>query len=180
MRPVPRTCRVVPDGAGERLEGVLHVLERESAHALTSEGEVDDGVRPPADVDDGRRDRLVHRHRGVTEPPDPGPIPERLGKRGPQGQGHVLDRVMVVDVDIARRVDLEVEQRVMGERPEQVVEEANAGVDLALPAPSRESTTLTSVSRVLRETAARREPRSVTTKPPFDSLMTVGLLARRR
>src|SRR4029450_4815849 len=44
----------------------------------------------------------------------------------------VLDAVVSVDVDVARRVDPEVDERVLGQRDEHVVVEAHAGRDLGL------------------------------------------------
>ena len=53
---VPAAARHVERGAGrpgERLEGVLDELERKLADPLAVERQIDDGVRPPADIDDG-------------------------------------------------------------------------------------------------------------------------------
>ena len=86
LRPVPRRWSVAPGGPRERLERVLDELERQAADALAAERQVDDRVRPAADVDDGRRERLVHRDGAVAEPADPGAIAERLGERGTRGR----------------------------------------------------------------------------------------------
>ena len=116
-------------GPGERLERVLDELERQAAGALAAERQVDDRVRPAADVDDGGRERLVHRHGALAEAGDPGPVAERLGERGAEDERDVLDRVVLVDLEVAVGVDRQVEQAVVGERAEQVVVEADAGVD---------------------------------------------------
>ena len=84
-------------GAGERLDRVLDELEGQLAGALAAEREVDDRIRPPAEVDDRAGERLVHRHAGVAEAGDPGPVAERLRERRPEDEGHVLDRVVLVD-----------------------------------------------------------------------------------
>ena len=60
---------------------------------------------------------------------DPGPVAERLGEGGAEDEGDVLDGVVLVDLEVAVGVDREVEQAVMGERAEEVVVEADAGVD---------------------------------------------------
>ena len=85
-------------GPGERLEGVLHVLEGEGPRPLAPERQIDDGERAATDVDDRGRDGLVHRDARVAEPDDPGPVAERLGDGGAQDERDVLDRVVVVDV----------------------------------------------------------------------------------
>jgi hypothetical protein len=45
------------------------------------ERQVDDRVRPAADVDDRVGQRFVHRRRRVTEPANAGSIAERFGER---------------------------------------------------------------------------------------------------
>ena len=129
LRPVPARCSVQPDGPRERLEGVLDELERQGADPLTAERQVDDGVRPAADVHDGRRERLVHRDRAVTEALDPGSIAKGLGEGGAQDERDVLGRVVLVDPQVAVGAHGEVEQAVVGERSQQVVVEADARVD---------------------------------------------------
>ena len=57
---------------------------------------------------------------------DPGAVAERLGERGPEHERDVLDRVVLVDLEVAVGLDREVEQAVVGERAEQVVVEADA------------------------------------------------------
>ena len=56
--------------------------------------------RPPMSRT-ARGERLVHRHRRVAEPGDPGPVAERLGERRAEDQRDVLDRVVLVDVEVA-------------------------------------------------------------------------------
>ena len=51
LRPVPRQVERRAGGPGERLEGVLDELERQPADPLAAERQVDDRVRPAADVD---------------------------------------------------------------------------------------------------------------------------------
>jgi hypothetical protein len=123
-----------PGGRGERLQGVLDELGRQLADARVPEGQVDDRVRPAPDVDDGRRDRLVHRDAGIAEAADARPVTERLGDRRPEDQRDVLDGVVLVDLQVAARRHLQVEQAVMRERGQQVVVEADAGRDRRPPA----------------------------------------------
>ena len=123
----------VERGAGgprERLEGVVDELERQRPGALGPERQVDHRVRPAADVDDGRRDGLVHRHGAVAEAADPGPVAERLREGRAEHEGDVLDRVVLVDLQVAGRPDLEVEQAVVGQRAQEVVVEADPGLDV--------------------------------------------------
>ena len=129
MRPAAADVERGAGGPGERLEGVLDQLERESTGMEAAEREVDDRIGSAADVDHGGRDRLVHRHRALAEAGDPGPVAERLGERRAEDERDVLDRVVLVDLEVAVGVDGEVEQAVVGERAQQVVVEADPGVD---------------------------------------------------
>ena len=124
--------RHVDRGAGrarERLEGMVDELERQAADPFAAERQVDDRVRPAAEVQHGADERLVHRHRALPKPGDPRAIAERLGERRSDDERDVLDGVVLVDLQVAIGGHGEVEQAVMGHRPEQVVEEPDPGVD---------------------------------------------------
>ena len=54
--------------------------------------------------------------------------PSACAERPADGDADVLDGVVVVDVQVAGRPGLEVDQRVAGELVEHVVEEADAGL----------------------------------------------------
>ncbi len=114
----------------ERLERVLDELERQAADALAAERQVDDRVWPTTDVDHCARERFVHRHRCLAEAANPGPIAERLRERRSQDERDVFDRVVLVDLEVAGRPDLDVEQAVVRERREEVVVEAHTRRDL--------------------------------------------------
>ena len=86
-------------------------------------------MRGTAGVDARRRPRLVHRHRRGAVAGDPLAGAECLGKAVAERGEHVLDRVVLVHVEIAARDQLEVEGGVEGEQRQQVVEEADAGGD---------------------------------------------------
>ena len=104
-----------------------------AADPLAPERQIDHRVRPAADVDDRRREGLVHRDRGVAEAGDARPVAEGGGERRAEDKGDVLDRVVLVDVEVAVRLDVEIEQAVVGERPEQVVVETDPGGDVRRP-----------------------------------------------
>jgi hypothetical protein len=108
---------------------VLDQLQRQRPDPLAAEGQVDNGVRPATDVDDGRGERLVHRHAGLPESMDPGAIAECLAEGDPEDERDVLDRVVLVDLEVAVRRDRQVEEAVMTERREEVVVEPESGRD---------------------------------------------------
>ena len=102
--------------------------------------------------------------RRVAEPDDPGAVAERLGERRRPGRAR-RPRPCGARRPRGRRVAriVEVEQAVMGERAEQVVVEADAGLDRRRrPTPSRSSGDVTSVSRVARVTVDRADRRDAT------------------
>ena len=95
----------------EPLERVREKREGEAADPLAGEGERDLGVRPPDEVDRGRGPRLVHRDDGRAVARDPLARAERLLQGAPERGEDVLDRVVLVDVEIAARNAVEIEAR---------------------------------------------------------------------
>ena len=62
---------------------------------------------------------------------DAGPVAQGLAHGLAQADAHVLDRVVLIDVQVAAGLDRQIEGRVLGQQREHVVEEAHAGGDLA-------------------------------------------------
>ena len=91
--------------------------------------ELDLGVRPADEVDRRGRERLVHRHRRRAVARDAGTVAERSRERVAERGEDVLDRVVLVDVEVAAGEQLEVEAAVEGEERQQVIEEADPGRD---------------------------------------------------
>ena len=77
-----------------------------------------------------RGQRLVHGkvERGIAR--DAAPLAERLGNRLADRNAGVLDRVVVVDVQVALGLDRHVDQRMARQLLQHVVEEADAGRDV--------------------------------------------------
>jgi hypothetical protein len=53
-----------------------------------------------------------------------------LGKSLTQGDAHVFNGVVAIDVQVAHRVDVQIDQAVTGDLIEHVIEETNAGMQL--------------------------------------------------
>ena len=121
-------------GGRKREKEVRHVLAGEVAERLALQTELDDRAGPAGQVDDRPRQRLVQRRVGRAEARDAAPFPERLIERLAERQRAVLDRVVIVDLEVALASQGQVEARVPGERAEHVIEEADAGCDLGLAA----------------------------------------------
>ena len=82
-----------------------------------------------AEVDDAERERLVQRRRRVAEAADAGPVAERPVECLAERDAGVLDGVVLVDVEVAVDLQVEVHAGVERERVQHVVEEADAGRD---------------------------------------------------
>ena len=84
-------------------------------------------MRPAAEIDRRDRQRLVHRHDEVAGAVDAPPVAERLRHRLAERDAEILDGVMLIDVEIAARVDRQVERAVPREQLQHVIEKADAG-----------------------------------------------------
>ena len=113
----------------EALEEVVHQLGLQIAdRAARFTFEIDDGVRPAAEIDGRDGQRLVHRHHEVAGAVDaalrsPSACEHRLAER----DAEVLDGVVLIDVEIAGRLQRQVEAAVPREQLQHVIEEADAG-----------------------------------------------------
>ena len=118
---------------GKGPEEVLEEVEVEAPHPRLRErdgvGEV--GTAGDVDVDGGQR--LVHRHERRAEPDDADLVAERLVEGLPQADPDVLDGVVGVDLDVAARLDPEVEEAVLGHRLQHVAQERDGRVHADLP-----------------------------------------------
>jgi hypothetical protein len=63
---------------------------------------------------------------------DARPVAEGLIERLPEGNRHVLDDVVGIDVEIALRSDGQIEQAVYRDVVQHVIEKADARVDISL------------------------------------------------
>ena len=63
---------------------------------------------------------------------DSAPIAKRLGQGLANGDPHILIGVVIIDVGVPHRIDLQVDQAVTADLMEHVIEEGNTGAGLAL------------------------------------------------
>src|SRR4051812_17018459 len=96
--------------------------------------EIDDSVRPTAKVDRRDRQRLVHRHDEIAGAVDPAPIAQGFRDRFSERDAEVFDGMVLIDVEIALRVDGQIEAAVPREQLEHVVQKPDTGPDLVLTA----------------------------------------------
>src|SRR6185436_17712073 len=124
---------VRPRADGEALEEIVHQLGLEIADLDDLDLQVDGRVRAPAEIDRRDRERLVHRHDEVAGAIDPAPVAERLRHRFAERDAEILDRVVLVDVEIAARVNPQVEGAVARHQLQHVIEKTDAGADVVPP-----------------------------------------------
>ena len=80
-------------------------LDVELTDLLLRDGDVVDEERATREVDDGLHERLVERHGRLAEATDAGLVAERLAHGLAEHEPHVFHRVVVVDVQVALRLD---------------------------------------------------------------------------
>jgi amino acid transporter len=98
-------------------------------HHVVGDLDLVDHHRTVAEVDGAAGQSLVHRQDEETVAADAGLVAERFLDGLTEHDAHVFHGVVVVDVGVAGRLDLEVHERVAGEERQHVVEEGHAGGD---------------------------------------------------
>ena len=114
---------------GECLEELAEQLGVEAADLGARKLHLPDEIWPARDIERGSRQRLVHGKvdRGVAA--DALALAQRPRNRLAERDAGILDRVVVVDVQVALRPDRHVDQRMARKLLQHVVEKADAGGD---------------------------------------------------
>ena len=115
----------------QRAEKFLEQLRVHAADLVAGEGHLPGQEGAAGEVDGGFGQRLVHRHEGVAEPPDAALVAERAVQGLAEHDADILGGMVAVDMQIAFRPHGQVEQPVPRQCGQHVVEEADAGVDVA-------------------------------------------------
>ena len=89
-------------------------------------------MRPATKIHGGNRKRLIHRHQEISSAQNAALVAERAVERLAQRNAYILNRVMLVHIEIAGALQLQIESAVPREQLQHVIEEANAGGDLVL------------------------------------------------
>src|SRR5215467_3007362 len=105
----------------ERMPEMLGQFDRECPDSVAGVPNSVNKERPAGQVYNGAGQRLVHRRVSGAVPRDAFFIAQGLGKGLTQTDRRVLDRMVVVNVQIAFTSDFEVEQPVTREKFEHVV-----------------------------------------------------------
>src|SRR2546426_397149 len=119
----------------QRLKEVLEEVQVEALDPPVRQLDVVDEIGPAAEVHRDLRQRLVQRHPGRPEAPDPRLRAQRLLERLAEDDADVLHRVVVVDVRVAAGLDRQVEEAVLGQQIQHVIKERDRRADLPLAGP---------------------------------------------
>src|SRR6266851_6877707 len=121
------------DFVAERLHKIVYQHGLKLPHPLLLYRDVVREVDAPADIDHRAAERLIERHDRVAKPPNTRTIAERLAKRAAHHDPHILDRVMLIDMEVAARLDHQIEEAMAREAFEHMVEKRHAGMNFAAP-----------------------------------------------
>lgn len=116
-------------GLGETVEPMFEHLGVHLTEALLGKFGLPNEEWATRNVDRDAGERFVHWAERVGVPPDTALVAERLRHCLANGKAGILNRVMLVNVQVANRLDIKVDQRMARKLFEHVVEKADAGRD---------------------------------------------------
>ena len=119
---------------GHGHEELLHQLGVITADLLGRDLQAVAQVRTAAAIQRHLHQRLIQRRHEVPEAVDAAPLSKRLGQGLAHGDAHILIGVVVVDVGVARGLNLQVDQAVAADLVEHMVEKRHAGAHRAAAA----------------------------------------------
>ena len=133
------TWSVMPPWVRKRLEELAHELGVERADLGRRERHVPDEERTRRQVERGAHQRLVHHQVARAVAPNAALVAQRLRQRLAQRDADILHRVVVVDMQIARGCDGQVDQSVARQLVEHVGRRCNPTprAVVVAPVPSR-------------------------------------------
>ena len=124
---------------GQGLEEVLHQVRGKLADGRRGQDGRKDRVRPAAEVDDDKAQRLVHRHVGGANAGMPRRSPAAVVERLAEHDGHVFNGVVGVDVQVACAWTSRSNRPCSASALSIWSRKADAGGDGGWPVPSRSS-----------------------------------------
>jgi len=119
-------------GLREALKEIFDKLDLKIADALRCDFRVYDTKGAATKIDGGRGESLVHRHEEISGAQDAALRTERFLQRFPKGDANIFDGVMLVHVEIAAGLHLQIECAMTRDEFEHVVEEVNACRDAGI------------------------------------------------
>src|SRR5688572_28366645 len=124
---------IATDPLREPFEEIVDQLALQIAHALDVQRQVDDRVRASAEIHRRHGQRFIHRHDEVAGAVDAAARAERLRHGLAQRNAEILNRVVLIDVQIACGANFEIERTVARHQLEHVIEKPDSGTDVVPP-----------------------------------------------
>src|SRR5215472_15817192 len=116
--------------ASKAFKEVCHQLRLQIAHEPRADPCVHYRGRAAAEIDRCQPQGHIHGHKKIAGAHDAAFIAERVVKRFTQNDANVLYCVVLIDVEIALGLELEVESAVTGEQLQHVIEKSYPGLHL--------------------------------------------------
>ncbi|MNE23006.1 hypothetical protein D3C80_1162400 [compost metagenome] len=116
----------------EALEELLEQVDVEATDRRTGVRHVHLQARTAGEVDDHARQRFVERHIGMAVTADALLVADRLRKSLTQGDTDVFHGVVIVDMQVALALDIQVDQPVPGDLVKHVLKEGNPDIESGL------------------------------------------------
>src|ERR1700682_691451 len=113
-------------GLRETAEKILQQFRLQTADVFRREFPFADQMRPSAEVDACGRKRLVHRHQTISRAQNAALGAERLPDRLAENDACVLDRVVLIHVEVSTRGKFQIHRAVARYEGQHVIEERNS------------------------------------------------------
>ena len=119
----------------ESFEEILKQLGLKVTDESKAELKVHYRVRPPTEVDCCYPEGFIHRHHKVARTIDPAARADRLRHRLAERDSYVLYRVVLVDVEVAHGINMQIKPTMPGRQLKHVVKEFDTCAN-GVPTPS--------------------------------------------
>ena len=116
---------------GEGLPEIFDEFAVELADFVGGNGNLKHEGVPAAEIDGRGDQRFFHRQREVAVAADAGFVAEGLLERLADGDADVFDGVVLIDVQIALGLHVQIDGCMLGQKREHVIEKTDAGGDVA-------------------------------------------------
>src|SRR3954462_4037318 len=122
-----------PGAASEAFEEIKHQFRLQIANQASTNFRVDNGRSSTAKIDSGNPQGLIHRHEEVSRAIDTFFISQCLVEGFAKRDADILNRVMLIHIEVTAACEFQIECTVTGKQIEHVIEKPNPGGHLVFP-----------------------------------------------
>ena len=130
-----KEMQIAEAGHGESLPKLVDQFRVEFPDFRLDKRDLIHKMRSSAEIDGGGHKRFVHRQRKMPVTANPRFVSERLNKRLAKRNSNIFGQMVPVNMNIPRRPDFQVNERMPREKRECMVEKAEAGLDFGRTGP---------------------------------------------